>query len=70
MQGVESTEAEILLELGDTAHEELPAKGRRAIVILWYAKVWFGNPKQMLRHFFLNMDQLCLQQLFLNSPGT
>jgi hypothetical protein len=34
MQGVESTEAEILLELGDTAHEELPAKGRRAIVVV------------------------------------
>ncbi len=33
MQGVESTEAEILLELGDTAHEELPAKGRRAMVL-------------------------------------
>jgi hypothetical protein len=40
MQGVESTEAEILLELGDTAHEELPAKGRRAIVILRLGLVW------------------------------
>ena len=30
LQGVESTEETILAELGDTAHEELPAKGSQS----------------------------------------